>query len=272
MQLSTQQREDFLETLWGYYARGSRSTLLWRQPDTGGLFDPYKIMVSELMLQQTQVSRVTTKYKEFLNQFPTVRTLAQAELGEVLRTWQGLGYNRRAKFLWLAAQQINQSGLFPQSADSLVKLPGVGINSAGAILAYAWNQPAVFIETNVRTVYIHHFFADESSVLDKAIIELLEQTLDHENPREFYWALMDYGSYLKQTVGNLGRISKEYTKQSRFTGSKRQIRGAVIRLLTDEPRKFSYLEEQIVDMRLQAVLSELIAEGLISQDQATYRL
>ena len=165
----------------------------WRQ-DTR----PYYVLVSELMLQQTQVDRVIPKFEAFIKRFPSEKELAKAPLAEVLKQWQGLGYNRRAKFLHEAAKQIVELGEFPHDEAGLLALPGVGKNTAGAIRAYAYNQPAVFIETNVRAVYIHHFFADSDTVDDKDIRELLEETVDREYPRDFYWALMDYGTRLKK--------------------------------------------------------------------------
>jgi A/G-specific adenine glycosylase len=194
MELSKRQKAEFLEILWKFYAQSGRGSLPWRQPEPDDSFDPYKIMVSELMLQQTQVARVIPKYQSFLEQFPDVQSLAMADLSDVLRVWQGLGYNRRAKFLWQAAGAIDVLGNFPTTYEELVKLPGIGSNTAGAILAYACNQPVVFVETNVRTVYIHHFFADRIDIHDREILSLVGQTLDREHPREFYWAVMDYGS------------------------------------------------------------------------------
>lgn len=192
--------QDFHDTIWAYYHDHGRHDLPWRQ-----MTDPYAIMVSEIMLQQTQVSRVIPKYHEFLRQFPNVQSLAAARLGDVLRAWSGLGYNRRAKYLWQAAQAIADDfgGKFPDSRDQLVQLPGIGANTAGAILAYAFNQPTVFVETNIRTVYLHHFFADTEAISDVQIRKLLEQTLDHEQPREFYWALMDYGASLGAAGGGV---------------------------------------------------------------------
>jgi A/G-specific adenine glycosylase len=272
MELSKQQQTEFLDTLWDFYAKSARHELPWRQPEHDGSFDPYKIMVSELMLQQTQVSRVIPKYHAFLEQFPTVDTLASAELGDVLRAWQGLGYNRRAKFLWQAARAVHELGSFPGTREELIKLPGIGTNTAGAILAYAFNEPVVFVETNVRTVFIHHFFADKNDVHDKDILNLVEQTLDHEHPREFYWALMDYGSHLKTTIGNLNKVSRHYTKQSKFHGSKRQIRGAVLRALGTNAQTLAELREIIDDERLEEVLGDLKKEGLIRETQGAYCL
>jgi A/G-specific adenine glycosylase len=225
-------------------------------------------MVSELMLQQTQVARVIPKYLAFLQQFPDAHTLARSPLGDVLRAWQGLGYNRRAKFLWQTAQIVDNLKHFPDTLAGLVKLPGVGANTAGAILAYAHNYPAQFVETNIRTVYIHHFFKAVGSgpggVLDREIIGLLRQTLDREHPREFYWALMDYGSHLKATYGNPNKVSKQYAKQSAFQGSRRQIRGQVIRALGVRSATAAQLEAAIPDERLVGVLADLAGEGLIT--------
>lgn len=263
------QRREFWIAVWDYYHDHGRYDLPWRHTTA-----PYHIMVSELMLQQTQVSRVIPKYHEFLQRFPAVESLAQAELGEVLRAWSGLGYNRRAKFLHQAARAIMQdfAGHFPQQASDLIKLPGIGPNTAGAILAYAYNQPVVFIETNIRTVYIHHFFHDQTDIPDKSILPLVAETLDRQQPRVWYWALMDYGTYLKQTVGNLNRRSKHYARQSAFHGSRRQIRGQIIRLLSEQPQTKNELQNHIADERLETVLAELLAEKLIHHQSKRYHL
>ena len=264
----------FNEVLWTHYNAHGRHELPWRQPESDGAFDPYKILVSELMLQQTQVSRVILKFHEFIINFPTVGSLATAPLADVLKLWSGLGYNRRAKFLWLAAQKVvtDYAGVIPSALPELISLPGVGSNTAGAILAYAYNEPAEFLETNVRTVYIHHFFNDQTAVPDKLLLERLQATLDREHPREFYWALMDYGSYLKQTVGNASKFSATYAKQSKFKGSKRQIRGQVLRALGDGPHTAQMLNEMIADDRLAAVLNDLVHENLINKTADGYRL
>ena len=222
---------------------------------------PYFVLVSELMLQQTQVERVVPKFAAFVARFPDEKALAAASLADVLRLWQGLGYNRRAKFLHVAAKAIVARGSFPDVFDELVKLPGVGKNTAGAILAYSFNQPALFVETNIRTVYIHHFFADDFAVDDKQIVEKLEQTLDHEHPREFYWALMDYGSWLKrQGVKNIAR-SRHYKKQSPLSGSLRQMRGMILTALSHN----APLDELKNDARFAPAVAGLEKDGLISR-------
>jgi len=272
--ITEQQRQLFAETVWEHYRQHGRKGLPWRQPEPDGTFDAYKIMVSEAMLQQTQVPRVVPKFKQFLALFPDVQTLAMAPLSTVLVAWNGLGYNRRAKFLWQAAQNIvtEHGGQPPQDPALLQKLPGIGPNTAAAIAAYVYNWPVIFVETNIRTVFIHHFFADTVPVPDKAILAFVRATLDREHPREWYWALMDYGTHLKQTVGNLTRNSQSYARQSKFEGSLRQIRGAVIRLLAESPQSASQLAARIGDKRLAAVLSDLKQEHLIQQAAGRYRL
>jgi len=272
MKLGEQQRAEFLEVLRKFYEKAGRSSLPWRQPERNGSFDPYKVMVSELMLQQTQVVRVTPKYHTFLERFPSTTSLAQASLGDVLRVWQGLGYNRRAKFLWQSAQALNKLKHFPSALEELTKLPGIGTNTAGAILAYTYNQPVIFVETNIRTVYIHHFFHGRTDISDKEIISLLEQTLDSKNPREFYWALMDYGSHLKATAGNANKASRHYTRQSAFHGSRRQVRGQIIRLLGETNLTLADLQAAVADERLESVLSDLVTEGLVRRQNGTYSL
>lgn len=264
--------QEFSELVWGHYARAGRD-LLWRHPEQDGTYDPYKIMISEIMLQQTQVIRVTAKYSEFLEAFPDIYVLAAASLGDVLRSWQGLGYNRRAKFLHESAQRVVNSfaGIIPRNLSDLVSLPGIGENTAAAILVYAFNQPVTFIETNIRTVYIHHFFQDSQLVSDKDISKFAEQTIDTEHPREWFWALMDYGAHLKTTIGNVSVRSKHYIKQSQFMGSKRQIRGEVLRrLAADAEGKEQFSSMQ--DTRLGPVLEDLEKEGLIVKNGGLYCL
>ncbi len=274
MTVTDDQIQAFRATLLGYYDQHARHELPWRQPNDNGVFNPYHIWVSELMLQQTQVNRVIPKYQQFLQTFPTVQSLAAAQLGDVLIAWQGLGYNRRAKFLWQAANQIvtAHNGQVPGTLHELTALPGIGTNTAGAILAYAFNQPAIFIETNVRTVYFHHFFIGAHEVSDKQITEVLTQTLEQQNPREFYWALMDYGSYLKQQgKGSIAR-SKHYTKQSKFEGSPRQIRGRILRVLAARPHSQTELLDILHDDRALGILGQLQNEGMIRLDQHRYYL
>lgn len=258
--------------IWDFYAHNARHDLPWRQLDQSGEHNAYRVLVSELMLQQTQVVRVIPKYNEFLAAFPTVQQLAGADLGEVLRLWQGLGYNRRAKYLWEAAQTLCEAPE-PWSIEVLIACKGVGKNTAGAVVTYAYNQRAVFVETNIRTVYIHHFFTNMTDIDDKDVAAVVNQTLPgQESYRDFYWALMDYGSYLKTVVGNANKASRHYAKQSTFVGSRRQVRGSIIRALTAGPRNIHELQRVVADDRLSGVLEDLVQEGLIKHDSGVYRI
>lgn len=240
----------------------------WRQ-DTR----PYYVLSSELMLQQTQVTRVIPKFTEFIEKFPDEKTLASASLADVLRKWQGLGYNRRAKFLHEAAKSIVARGSFPDTLNDLVELSGVGKNTAGAILAYSFNKPSIFIETNIRTVYIHHFFTDNFEVDDKEIIERLEATIDQENPRQFYQALMDYGSWLKAQGVRNNSISKQYKKQAPLAGSVRQVRGIIVRELAKNELTVEGLRELVSDdVRFDSALGSLIKENMVTENAGKVHL
>jgi len=236
-------------------------TMPWRD-DTR----PYYVLVSELMLQQTQVERVIPKFEAFIKRFPDETALSGASLGDVLTLWSGLGYNRRAKFLHEAAKMIVATGMFPDSKDQLLALPGVGNNTAGAIMTYVHNQPVPFIETNVRTVYFYHFFENGDKVSDAEILPLIDMTIDTEYPREFYWALMDYGAWLKkQGVGTI-RQSTHYKKQSALKGSVREVRGQIIRSLTKQPKTESVLRNELLaDERFEPALTGLKKDGLVMQ-------
>lgn len=261
--------ESFRQTVWDYYHRHGRE-LPWRQP----VLDPYTIMVSEIMLQQTQVIRVIPKYEQFLKTFPTIESLAAASFADVLAVWNGLGYNRRAKFLREAAQAVVASyqGVMPRTQSELVTLPGIGVNTAAAIMAYAYNQPVVFVETNIRTVFIYHFFNNEEGVSDKQLLPYIEAALDEEHPREWYWALMDYGTHLKATVGNRSQSSRHYKKQSAFHGSKRQLRAQVLRALLVGGQTADKLGQLFVDERLGQVMHELEKEQLITKENNHFTL
>jgi A/G-specific adenine glycosylase len=199
--------------------------------------NPYRILVSEIMLQQTQVERVSGKYKEFIKTFPSFRSLAKSSLRNILEVWQGMGYNRRAVALKKIAETVISAhrGRLPYSEDELIKLPGIGRYTASAILAFAFNKPTVFIETNIRRVFIHFFFQKRELVRDLEILPLVEKTLDRSNPREWYYALMDFGVMLKKKTENPNKRSAHYRKQSPFQGSNRQVRGMILRLLLMKP-------------------------------------
>jgi len=272
-QVGDRQIAQLQAVVWEFYHQHGRHDLPWRQPNASGHFDPYHILVSEIMLQQTQVSRVIPKYESFLPEFPSFAALAAAPLAQVLKAWSGLGYNRRAKFLWQTALIIVEQydGQLPATREQLVALPGIGPNTAGAVLAYAFGRPTVFIETNIRTVFIHHFFAEQQAIHDRDIEDLVARSVP-DNARQWYWALMDYGSYLKQTVGNLSALSKHYAKQSTFVGSRRALRGQVLRVLSKRASTGAALAKLITDDRLEAVLADLLSEQLISRYGAYYQL
>ena len=214
------------------YSKKHRRDFPWRKRR-----NPYRILVSEIMLQQTQTQRVFEKYGVFIRHFPDFLSLKQSSLQEVLTQWQGLGYNRRGIALKRCAEAVIQEygGRLPSSFDELIKLPGIGKATASAIRAFAFNKPAVFIETNIRTVFIHFFFRESERVSDADIMPLVEKTLDDSNPREWYYALMDYGVMLKKVFQNPARKSIHHKKQSRFEGSNRQLRGRILKALLIHP-------------------------------------
>ena len=262
---------EFRERIWRYYQENRRD-LPWR--DTT---DPYRILVSEVMLQQTQVDRVREKYLRFIDRFPDVRTLAGATAAEVLAVWQGLGYNRRALSLRQAAVQLEQDhdGRIPDDDAYLRSLPGIGPYTAAAIRAFAFNRPVVMIETNIRRVYLHFFFRDRTGVADRGILPLIAATVDRENPREWYNALMDYGYCLGVRTDNPNRRSRHYQRQAPFEGSNRQLRGRIIRTLV-EGGEMSYddLSRAVGDSAsvFEPVLSQLEAEGFIARDLDRVRI
>jgi A/G-specific adenine glycosylase len=266
--------KEFKNTIRDFYKLNGRHNLPWRQPNSDGTFDAYKIMVSEVMLQQTGVQRVIPKYQEFTAIFPDFASLAGSPQADVIRTWSGLGYNRRAQYLRQAAITImdNYDAMMPRTREELVRLPGIGVNTAGAILAYAFNEPEIFIETNIRSVFLYHFFPQRSDVSDQEILELVTQTLNRKQPREWYWALMDYGSYLKRIHKNPNLRSKHYVKQSQFQGSLRQLRGQVLNLLCKGTYSEDHLRSTIADDRLQVVLDDLLSEKLIDRRGSLYSL
>jgi A/G-specific adenine glycosylase len=270
----------FVAVVWEYYRQYGRHDLPWRKTQ-----DPYQIVISEMMLQQTQVERVVPKYRAFLKEFPTARRLAAAPLRDVLHVWQGLGYNRRAKFLWQTAQQVmnDWKGKWPMDESGLRSLPGIGLYTASAVMAFAHNHPTVLIETNVRQVFLHHFFKNKREVPDTDILKLVEKTLLRENPREWYWALMDYGAHLKKEYGNINHTSKHYSKQSTFKGSDRQIRGAIIKVLTrvQTPLTKKRLHDLLIEAeprlaqvapRVAKQLAELQEEGFVTYAARKYQL
>lgn len=266
--MTSKQLKEFQDKVYSYGELHFR-VMPWRDNT-----EPYYVLVSEVMLQQTQVDRVIPKFENFIKRFPDVHALAEASLQEVLAEWSGLGYNRRGMWLHEAAKTIagKFDGSIPKTIEELTALKGIGHNTAAAVLVYAFDRPEIFVETNIRTVYIHEFFSDVDDVHDKDIIDLLEKTLDKKNPRKWYWALMDYGVYLKREHGNLSRKSKHYAKQSKFEGSNRQLRGAILKELTEEPATIEGLEGKLLqegdERPFTEILEALVEEGFIVKDEA----
>lgn len=270
-QLNKNKINTFQTTIYAYYNEHKRD-FAWRNTT-----NPYHIIVSEIMLQQTQTYRVAPKYELFIQKFPNFATLATAPLKELLLAWQGLGYNRRALSLQKTAQIIMQeyNGTLPQDPEILKTFPGIGPATAASICAFAFNAPTTFIETNIRSVYIHFFFHNQSNINDKQLLPLIEQTVDTKNSREWYYALMDYGVMLKKNITNPSRKSAHHTQQSKFEGSDRQIRGMILRLLTQHHR-LSY--NQIIEntqkepQRVQKILKQLHAETFIIKNNELFEI
>jgi A/G-specific adenine glycosylase len=256
----------FQKTVWDYYKKNKRETLPWRKGIT-----PYKVYVSEIMLQQTQVDRVISFYKKWMKTFPTIKALANAPQSQVLALWKGLGYNSRALRMKKTAEMVVKDfkGIFPKTYEDILLLPGIGPYTAGAISAFAYNQPIAMIETNIRRVFIHELFRGKEKVHDKEILELVEKIVDTKNPREWYWALMDYGSYLGKTIPNPNKKSRHYTKQSQFKGSDREIRGKVLEvLLLKKSLSIERLEGALKSLsedkeRMEMIISGLEREGFL---------
>lgn len=337
--MHSEAREQFQALVWSFYQEHGRHDLPWRLNLT-----PYGVFVSEIMLQQTQVSRVLGRWERWCERWPGFAELAVAGTAEALEEWHGMGYNRRALALKAAAQMVVSKfgGELPRDPEALVQLPGVGPNTAGSVAAFAYNEPVVFIETNIRRVFLYHYaelmglgaaepmssrrrtqranssyplngHASASSdtvssaptvrpvggahepssrtepasawrvregdsappgpaepISDAQLRPLIEATLDRERPREWYWALMDYGADLAKRVPNPNRRSKHYTVQSRFEGSVRQLRGEVLRQLLAGPK--TVVELDISDKRLEVVLAALIKEGFVIRNSSRYEL
>jgi A/G-specific adenine glycosylase len=241
--------------------------------------DPWGILVSEFMLQQTQTERVIPYWERWMRRWPTPEALNRASLEEALREWSGLGYNRRCRYVKDCAGIIAEeyAGVLPETPEDLRRLPGVGSYTAGAVACFAYNYPAVFIETNIRSAVIDFFFSDRSAVKDAEIFPVLEAALEEnrQNPRKWYWALMDYGALVKKTAGNPNRKSAGYTKQSRFEGSFRQRRGAVIRSLAFQgPATAEELADRtgMSPEALLKILQALEKESLIAAKEGIYKI
>jgi A/G-specific adenine glycosylase len=260
----------FRSAVLDFYARSGRR-FQWRETD-----DPWAIFVSEIMLQQTQTKRVEPKFREWMERFPDAAALAQADLASVYEAWRGLGYNSRALRLRESARICAErhSGLPPRDEASLLELPGVGRYTARAVMAFAYRMPGAFLETNIRAALIFHFFRGADKVRDRELEEAAEAVLDRDDPRTWYYALMDYGAWLKGKEPNPSRRAAAYVRQSKFQGSVRQARGAVLRALGDGGR--ASLAEMAAETgveygRLQEAAEGLIRDGLILLEDGVVR-
>lgn len=262
---------EFHQYIYAFYAEHKRS-FAWRYTNNA-----YLVLVSEIMLQQTQTHRVCDIFESFLEQFPTLFELATAPLSTVLTAWQGLGYNRRAKFLHQTAQLICtlHDGIIPKNPITLKQFPGIGSYTSCSIATFAYNVPTTFIETNIRAVFIHHFFNNQINIHDQDIFPFISKYLDVNNPRSWYYALMDYGSFLKKQNQNPNRKSAHYTLQSKFKGSDRQIRGIIIRALTQHKKltkdQLSTFTQADLE-RIDSIIEKLLNEKLIQKTQDFYTL
>lgn len=258
----------------------------WRELPWRGIDDAYAVLVSEVMLQQTQVKRVLRYWQRFMDMFPTIDALAAADTSFVLEMWQGLGYNRRALALKRLAEACSEryAGTLPETRDELLALPGIGPATAGGIMAFAYNKPCVYLETNVRSVVIHHFFPDADGITDTQIIPILEASCPEEDVRGWYYALLDYGAYLKLATENPSRRSKHHVKQSTFEGSKRQKRAELLRLVLGDPgigevdliRLLNAFEEksgrpEVPEDRVRLMIREMQDEGFFRFDGQGFR-
>jgi A/G-specific adenine glycosylase len=256
--------------VWDFYKTHKRD-FPWRQTK-----DPYKILVSEIMLQQTQAHRVALKYQSFLKRFPTPQSLSKASLGEVLKEWQGLGYNRRAKHLHDAARYFvkEHKGNIPRDEAALRKAPGVGPYTTSAVMAFAYNEDTVMVETNIRTVFIYHFFPRKKSVSEREILEMVARTLPKGCAREWYSALMDYGAYIKSKRVRMNARVKGYAPQKPLRGSLREVRGAILKILSEKSAT-KHMLEKLFPTRKEEVgraLSALLGEKMIEGARGSYTL
>jgi A/G-specific adenine glycosylase len=268
--LDSNKIEAFQKKIWHFFSIHNR-LFPWRETENS-----YAILVSEIMLQQTQTERVIPKYEEFLSAFPTFKKLARAPFNEVLKIWNGLGYNRRAKAVHECAKIVvdKYKGILPSREEDILQLPGVGEYTCNALQAFVYHRPVIVLETNIRTVYLHEWFQrTRRKIHDKEIKQLIAQTLSPDNPREWYYALMDYGASIKTQYPDINSKSFHYKKQSPFKGSIREIRGKVLKhLLHYEVLTVEQLSVYIKDGRVSEVIRSMEREDLIKRDRNGYTI
>jgi len=264
--------ELFQKIIFDYYKNHKRN-FPFREDIT-----PYNVLISEIMLQQTQTGRVSEKFLKFTEKFPDFLSLSRAPLEEILKEWQGLGYNRRALALKKIAEIVinDYNGQLPESIEELKLFPQIGHNTASSILTFAFNKPMVFIETNIRRVYIYFFFPNRNKVNDKEIMSIVKKTVVKNNPRKWYYALMDYGVMLKKIHPELSKRSAHYRKQAPFKGSSRQIRGELLEMLIkDGTIDLLKIQKSFKDndrKRIKNILIQLQKEGFIEIKEESVKL
>lgn len=256
--------ERFQQRVLSYYAQKGRE-LPWRETT-----DPYSILVSEVMLQQTQVDRVVPRYRNWLEKWPSVESLAGASRTEVLKEWMGLGYNSRAVRLHETAKVIVDqfNGNVLEALENHRQLPGIGPYTARAVEIFSANKDSAAVDTNIRRILIHEFSLKNPS--DHELQSLAEVCLPRGRSRDWHNALMDYGS-LVVTSRRTGIAPK--TKQSRFEGSDRQVRAKVLRLLLDKQASFEELHKKTdAGDRLRKILEQMVKEDLLVVKDKHYRV
>lgn len=244
----------FIEKVLSFYYEQGRHDLEWRKRING-----YRILVSEIMLQQTQVARVKEKYKTWMSLYPSLKSLREASLQDILILWQGLGYQRRAKALYEIAKQYTS---IPTSFSELCELPGVGPYTASAVSAFAYNEFShPMLETNIRTALIEEFHLGETEIHDGVLYDDVDRLAKNKSvqavgARVWYYALMDYGAHLKENKISHNQKSVHHVKQTTYKGSLRELRAKTLFAITHQKA----LPE---DKRLDEVLKLLLKEGFI---------
>jgi A/G-specific adenine glycosylase len=253
----------FVTQVSNYYRTSGKHSLLWRHGITA-----YRILVSEVMLQQTQVGRVMPKFTTWMKRYPTLTSLRSGTMKDVLTLWQGLGYQRRAKSLFMIAQKYNR---IPNTFDELLTLPGIGVYTASAICAFAYNKFAhPVLETNIRTALIEYFHKNEDKVDDDCLYEDLRRLegvgeVMSLGARNWYYALMDFGANLKANNVSHNTKSIHYRKQTAYKGSVRELRAKILFAITKG-------ESIPDDTRTTYVIAQLIKEDYIIKSGTRYTL
>lgn len=262
--------QDFQQFIFHWW-KENRRDLPWRKTR-----NPYHILVSEVMLQQTQVARVLPKYKEFLQAFPTVPDLAAASPASVLRMWKGMGYNRRALYLQKTAQAIvsDHKGKFPQDEKKLLALPGIGKYTARAILVFGFKKDVSMVDTNVRQI-ITHFFYSGIPQKEKIIDETAERLVPIGKSWEWHQALMDFGALELKNLKPRSPVSPISPRKSSvpFRQTNRFFRGRVMDMLRVGDMKELVLITEFAKLYdkdesfIQEILAGLVKDGLIARSK-----